>query len=387
MTAAVDVLIPVYNAEKTVEAAVSSIQTQTFRDLAIVLIDDGSTDSTPERLAHIASRDPRVSLLRQENCGIVDALNAGWRACNAPLIARHDADDIAAPDRIQKQVSLLRAAPDVVALSGAFRHIDENGALIGDEVHLPSPDTADPDWIPAREPYLLHPLLMLRRSALDSVDGYRYAFHAEDADLYWRLQEIGRLSNLPDILGHYRISGTSISSSSILNGRVQALSSQLAALSARRRRAGKLDIEFRRSDLQRYQRATTLDRMVQIASEALEESESRHLAVSTANKLLSLSTYRPYKLERSDCSFIRSAYRHLPTNTSPINRHEIAARLSGAAARLLLKGQIRTALALCPPSLYATTAARATAQMVLPSGTWRNLHRLRRATEHTPHVN
>ena len=379
MTAAVDVLIPVYNGEKTVEAAVLSIQRQTFRDLAIVLIDDGSTDSTPERLANIASRDPRISLLRQENGGIVDALNAGWRTCSAPLIARHDADDIATPDRIEKQVSVLRAAPSVVALSGAFRHIDEGGAVIGDVVQLPPPDTADPTWIPAREPYLLHPLLMLRRSALDSIGGYRHVFHAEDADLYWRLQEIGQLRNIPDVLGLYRISGTSVSSKSIVNGRVQALSSQMAAISACRRRAGKLDIDFRRTDLQRYECAATLDQMIRIAREALEEGESRHLAVATANKLLSLSTYRPYRLESSDCSFICEAYRYLPANTPSVNRREIVTRLCGAATQLLLAGQVRNALTLCPPPLYAAMVARAAARAVLPASTWRDLRRLRSA--------
>ena len=377
MTAAVDVLIPVYNSEATVELAVESIQRQSFRDLSIVLVDDGSTDSTPQRLAKIASGDPRVKLLRRENSGIVDALNAGWHASEAPLIARHDADDIAAPDRIEKQVALLRATPNVVALSGAFRHIDESGAVIGDVVQLPPPDTADPTWIPAREPYLLHPLLMLRRSALDSVGGYRHVFHAEDADLYWRLQEVGQLRNLPEVLGFYRISGTSVSSKSIVNGRIQALSSQMAAISACRRRAGKSDIDFRRSDLQRYECATTLDHMVRIASEALEEGESRHLAVATANKLLSLSTYRRYGLERSDCEFISDAYRSLPGSVSAENRRELASRLSGAAAQLLLKGKTRNALALCPPALYAATVARAGAQVVLPSDTWHSFRRLR----------
>jgi glycosyltransferase involved in cell wall biosynthesis len=365
----VDVVIPVYNAASTLEGAVGSIQKQSYSAIRIILVDDGSTDETPNLLAKIAAADSRIIVLRQENSGIVDALNRGWKACDAPLIARHDADDIAAPDRLAKQVAFLENNPDVIAVSGAFRHINAAGETTGKTVRLPPLSDANPQWVPAREPYLLHPFLMLRRAALEAVGGYRYVFHAEDADLYWRLQERGKLVNLDDVLGDYRLSSDSISSRSIVNGRIQALSSQLAALSAVRRRSNRGDITFTRGAIEDYRAATTLSEMVRIAGAQLAADERAHLAIATCEKLRQLSTYRPYELELSDCQFVSASYKAGSRDLSPENRHDIAVRLSGAAARLIVQGRFRSGLALCPLALYPFMALRVLAQLVLPAGT------------------
>jgi glycosyltransferase involved in cell wall biosynthesis len=365
----VDVIIPIYNAASTLEEAVGSIQKQSYSAIRIILVDDGSTDETPNLLAKIAAADSRIIVLRQENSGIVDALNRGWKACDAPLIARHDADDIAAPDRLAKQVAFLENNPDVIAVSGAFRHINAAGETTGKTVRLPPLSDANPQWVPAREPYLLHPFLMLRRAALEAVGGYRYVFHAEDADLYWRLQERGKLVNLDDVLGDYRLSSDSISSRSIVNGRIQALSSQLAALSAVRRRSNRGDITFTRGAIEDYRAATTLSEMVRIAGAQLAADERAHLAIATCEKLRQLSTYRPYELELSDCQFVSASYKAGSRDLSPENRHDIAVRLSGAAARLIVQGRFRSGLALCPLALYPFMALRVLAQLVLPAGT------------------
>lgn len=369
----VDVIIPIYNAASTLEEAVGSIQKQSYSAIRIVLVDDGSTDETPNLLAKIAAADSRVIVLRQENSGIVDALNQGWKACDAPLIARHDADDIAAPDRLAKQVAFLEKNPDVIAVSGAFRHIDSAGETTGKIVLLPPLSDANPKWVPAREPYLLHPFLMLRRAALEAVGGYRYVFHAEDADLYWRLQEQGKLVNLGDVLGDYRLSSDSVSSRSIINGRIQALSSQLAAISAVRRRTNRHDITFPRDAIQDYRAAVTLAEMVRLAGAQLTANERAYLAIATSEKLRQLSTYRPYELEVSDCHFIAASYQNGRRVLSSQNRKEVAVKLSGAAARLLVRGQFRLGFALCPPPLYLSMVWRAFGQFVLPASIWRTL--------------
>ena len=364
----VDVIIPIYNAASTLEEAVGSIQRQSYSAIRIILVDDGSTDETPNLLAKIAAADSRVIVLRQENSGIVDALNRGRKACDAPLIARHDADDIAAPDRLAKEVAFLENNPDVIAVSGAFRHINAAGKITAEIVRLPPLSDANPKWIPAREPYLLHPFLMLRRTALEAVGGYRYVFHAEDADLYWRLQERGRLVNLDDILGDYRLSSDSVSSKSIINGRIQALSSQLAAISAVRRRSNRPDITFPRGAIQDYRAAVTLTEMVRLAAAQLTADERAHLAIATSEKLRQLSTYRPYELELSDCRFVSASYKRGSRDLSPENRRDIAVRLSGAAARLIVLGQFRCGFALCPFALYPMMAMRVLAQLILPTG-------------------
>ncbi|MGI4800436.1 MAG: glycosyltransferase [Janthinobacterium lividum] len=225
-TATVDVLIPVYNGASTIESALRSIQHQSLLDIRMILIDDGSTDESAQIIERMAEQDGRIVLLRQANSGIVDALNAGLALCTAPLIARHDADDLAAPDRFEKQIAYLEAHPDCSAVSGAVVQIDEAGKIISGVVHVPPPERADATRYPQIEPYLIHPFLMIRYAALRKMGGYRHVFHAEDTDLYWRLQEVGSLHNMRDVLGNYRIHDGSVSGSSLLNGRISAVNSQ-----------------------------------------------------------------------------------------------------------------------------------------------------------------
>ena len=226
----VDVVIPVYNGASTVESAVASIQEQTVRDIRILVVNDGSTDGSRAILERMAAADPRVVLLNRENGGIVDALNAGLAACTAELVARHDADDLALPDRFARQIAWFRDHPRCSAVSGAVIHIDVNGRELGPKVALDSPDLADPLLYPQKEPYLVHPFLMMRRAAVMAAGGYRHVFHAEDTDLYWRLQETGELANMDDLLGYYRVHNQSVTGSSTLNGRISAVNSQLSGL-------------------------------------------------------------------------------------------------------------------------------------------------------------
>src|SRR4029077_9631506 len=107
----ISVLIPVFNGARTVQDAIASIQGQSITDTEIVIVDDGSTDETPLILKAIAAQDRRVSVLTKANGGIVDALNFGLVACQGECIARHDADDIAYPDRFAAQITYLQDNP------------------------------------------------------------------------------------------------------------------------------------------------------------------------------------------------------------------------------------------------------------------------------------
>ena len=120
----IDVVIPVFNGERTVESAVASIQAQTVRDIRILVVNDGSTDGTQAIVERMAAADGRIVLLNRVNGGIVDALNAGLAACTADLIARHDADDLAVPERFETQLAWMQAHPDCSAVSGAIIEID-----------------------------------------------------------------------------------------------------------------------------------------------------------------------------------------------------------------------------------------------------------------------
>ena len=111
----VSVVIPVHNAARYLTAAINSILNQTYRDLEVVTVDDGSTDSSGAILAHCATRDSRIRVITRNNTGIVGALNDGIAAAHGDLIARMDADDISLPRRLERQVAYLTDHPECVA--------------------------------------------------------------------------------------------------------------------------------------------------------------------------------------------------------------------------------------------------------------------------------
>src|SRR6201996_2538069 len=352
----IDVVVPVFNGASTVQAAIESIQAQTLTGIRILVIDDGSTDDTPRLLAKMAAGDPRLQIMRQPNSGIASALNTGLAECRAEFVARQDADDLSDPRRLEYQFNYLRQHPECVGVSGAARLIDEHGRFSGVVARLPSPDLADANWIPAKEPYLM-PFLMARLSALRAVGAHRYFIVSEDSDLYWRMQEHGRLHNMDVVLGEYRMHSTSISGSSIGNGRTMALSSQLAAISALRRRTGRVDLTFPKEAIRRYRAAASLAEIFELGCRDLTLSEIEHLEITIAAKLLELADYRPYEIELADCRFIRIALAKGMRTVSPTNQKEHTRMTLPAAARLLRKGLVKEAFIVVPPLLYPRAAA------------------------------
>src|SRR5688572_3125739 len=98
---AVSVLMPVYNAERFVAQTVDSILAQTFVDFEFIIIDDGSTDDSPEILKRYERRDPRIRLVSRPNTGYVPALNEGLELVRGEFLARIDADDLSDPRRFE----------------------------------------------------------------------------------------------------------------------------------------------------------------------------------------------------------------------------------------------------------------------------------------------
>jgi glycosyltransferase involved in cell wall biosynthesis len=354
--AAVDILMPAYNAAATVRAAIESLRAQTLRDIRIIVIDDGSTDATPEILADIAAVEPRLLVVTRQNGGIVEARNEALRHAEAEFIACLDSDDIAFADRLERTRAYLRAHPGCVAVGGAVEHVDEGGApLLGFQQSGP-PGNADAAKIPALEPYIVQSTLMARRADLIAIGGYRHVPNSEDSDLFWRLSERGALVNLPETLGRYRVHTASISST-LHNGRIMAVGSQLGALSVLRRRAGRADIAFSREMHDALKACATLHDMIEIAARGLDADEARHLRIAAACKLMELARYRPFEPDRADCSFIRAALAHAAA-LAPENRKEVTWYVTVTAARLVRKGLLAEAFALTPAKDYPIAAAR-----------------------------
>lgn len=355
--APIDVLIPVWNGAATVASAVASIQQQTLANLRIIVIDDGSTDATPRILAQMAASDARILVLTIPHGGIVDALNAGLAHCTAEFVARHDADDIAFPHRFAEQVAYLDANPECVAVASYARVIDQHGRPTGGFA-TSIPESFDPTWIPCKEPYLLHPFMMVRRRALILIGGYRYVYHAEDADLCWRLQELGKLHAIPRPLGDYRIHGGSVTGLSTLNGRLSALYSQLAAISALRRRNNTPDLAFPKSAIDLMTAATTPAAMFEIGKRDLNSTESAYLKAAFAAKYLELASYRSYEIELDDCRFVHAVLRPVEPTLPAANQRSLRRSRSVMASRLLSKGRLRAALVLLTPATLVETATR-----------------------------
>ena len=376
VTPVVDVVMAAFNAARFLPDTLASIQAQTIRDIRIIIVDDGSTDETPEILARAAAADARIQVLAQPNSGIVAATNAGLALSTAPFIARHDADDLSDPERLEHQLRFLETYPDCVAVAAAARHIDEEGRLLGTRTRLRPPEQADAFVIPAREPYLLHPFLMVRAETLRQVGSYRPLLAAEDSDLFWRLDAAGRLHNMEEVLGSYRMHSASISSRSIVHGRQMAFCAQIAAISAQRRAEGRSDLILDQAAYDAVRWAETLPALQTIGNQQLDGRERDWLSLAMSMKLIELCFYRPYEPTVADCRVIRDSLKRHHELMSAANAQVVRESLIGTTVRLLLKGMVWQALLLSWPRLGPVVLLRLLFRIGLPNGLRRRIKRL-----------
>lgn len=206
----ISVLMPVYNCEEYVQAAIDSILTQTFRDFEFIIIDDGSKDRTAEIVKAAAARDPRIKVISRENRGIVPSLNEALEVATGELIARMDGDDISLPDRFQKQVDYLKAHPDCGLVGTQIMFMDPDGRPIA-----PMPNPQDHEGIVQTmldgNESVSHPTVLFRTAVARSIEGYSNRYkHAEDIDFFLRMAEATQVANMPDLLLHYRQHAKSI---------------------------------------------------------------------------------------------------------------------------------------------------------------------------------
>jgi len=192
----ISVLLPVYNAEKMVRQAVTSLLRQTLAEFEIVAVDDGSSDGTAGILDDLAKRDSRVRVIHLPHAGLISALNSGIVECRGDLIARMDADDVCHPERLRLQAEFLRANPDVSVCGCLVRSFPRNhvkGGFLRYEAWLNSLVTHDEI---ARDIFvespLAHPSVMMRAGDLREVGGYREMGWPEDYDLWLRFFMAGK---------------------------------------------------------------------------------------------------------------------------------------------------------------------------------------------------
>lgn len=203
----VSVLLPVRNAALVVPRAIESIQAQTWTDWELVVVDDGSTDGTGERLRALAQADARLRIFSRPAGGIVEALNAGLAEASGEFVARMDADDESHPDRLGEQVAFLRAAEnraiglasclvafggDRTTSAGYALHVDWINSLVTPEAIALNRFVEAP---------LAHPSVMFRREVIARHGGYRAGDFPEDYELWLRWMDAGvRMAKVPRVL-------------------------------------------------------------------------------------------------------------------------------------------------------------------------------------------
>lgn len=201
----VSVVMPVYNVADSVDDAVESIRRQTFTDWEMVAVEDGSTDSTFDRLRAAASREPRIRVLRNDrNLGLAASLNRGWRHARGELIARMDGDDASVSTRLATQVAFLDAHPEVAVLGGLAEFVDQAGHSMGLGKRPQTHDELASKMY--KEAPFVHPTVMMRRGFLLDLDGYdEHLRRGEDVDLWLRGYRRYGFHNLQVALVRYSV--------------------------------------------------------------------------------------------------------------------------------------------------------------------------------------
>jgi glycosyltransferase involved in cell wall biosynthesis len=191
------ILTAVYNCQTYIRACVASALAQTIADVEIVIVDDGSTDSTAELLAGI--KDDRLVVVRCQRMGQSGALNVGLKKCSSQYVAILDADDLALPERIQSQVEFLDANPRVVLAGSRFRpSIDANDRSIGEDVlALDYGDMVGKLRRHQISKCMFHSSIMFRKSSILALGGYDENLIVwKEVDLFVR---VAKSSNEPNI--------------------------------------------------------------------------------------------------------------------------------------------------------------------------------------------
>lgn len=213
----VSVLMPAYNAEKYIAAAIESILKQTFSDFELIIINDGSTDQTPEIIEEYSQKDSRVIVLKNEkNLGICSALNRGLENARGIYLARMDADDWSYPERLKLQLDFLQDHPEVVIVGGMIEVCDQDLRVLNRRSY-PLTDEEIRKKILRLNPFA-HPATFYRLETAKKVGGYNpHLVLVEDYDFYFRLGNYGKFGNLPQTILKLRTYPASYSFQNISN--------------------------------------------------------------------------------------------------------------------------------------------------------------------------
>ena len=208
--AIVDVLIPLYNCEKTVRRTFASLKNQTFTDFKVIAVDNNCTDST----ITIVKEFEQVLDIKVVECktpGIVPALNTGLKFCESEFVARLDGDDLWHPEKLQKQIDFFSDPKNekVGVLGTQINLFDEEGNLqsmgtMGKKIEYPDDDDQIKAFLLHGQNPICHPSVMVRNELFLVAGGYEMLYpKAEDLHLWCKLIPQTQFANLKDTLVDY----------------------------------------------------------------------------------------------------------------------------------------------------------------------------------------
>jgi glycosyltransferase involved in cell wall biosynthesis len=209
----ISVVMSVFNGAPHLEEVITSILQQTFANFELIIVNDASTDATPEILQKFDDCRIRV-ITNPGNLGLTKSLNIGMKASRGKYIARMDADDFSLPQRLELQWQFLEKRPDYALVGSPYYQIDEQGrsrALI----RVLTEDAELREGL-KQQNWFGHGSVMMRREAALQLGGYDERFTcAQDYDLWLRMSEQFKIANLEEPLYCWRLSATGISQSRI----------------------------------------------------------------------------------------------------------------------------------------------------------------------------
>jgi glycosyltransferase involved in cell wall biosynthesis len=204
----VSVVMPVYNSEKYLREAIDSVLSQSYKNIELIIVDDGSTDSGGDIVLSYA--DPRIRLIQNEkNSGIVFSRNRGLEAAGGEYVATLDSDDIALPDRIAKQVDFLEANPDYGLCGTFYRTIDSNGKFLK-KINFPTSNQDIQTHLTLGNCFCNSTMMLRGKLAKELKYREKYDI-VEDYELWYRISKRAKVANLPFYGTNYRVHGNNIS--------------------------------------------------------------------------------------------------------------------------------------------------------------------------------
>jgi glycosyltransferase involved in cell wall biosynthesis len=199
----ISIVLPIYNEGAHLDETVHSLLKNSGLDVELIIVNDGSTDSSIKVIERLLDCEPRIKLINQTNSGITNALIKGCKVAQGKYIARQDAGDVSLPNRLSKQFELMEKIPNAVLCSVGTRYKSERGELISEVLQTKAEANKglNPSNIDELSGPSHHGATMFRRDAYLKVGGYRTEFKvAQDLDLWLRLAEVGEHITVPEVL-------------------------------------------------------------------------------------------------------------------------------------------------------------------------------------------